>query len=59
MQQTHNQADQAAQAYQQNIQKTYEAAGENITEYGQKSVEKMQDIANQSQETKNEVSDMA
>ncbi len=56
---TTQEGNKAVDKYQTNTQKTFEKAGENITTYGNKAVEKMNDIAAQSQTTKDNVTTMA
>lgn len=52
------QATKAVSVYQRNTEKSYEAAGENIDKYGQKSVQNMEKIADQSEETADAVDEM-
>jgi hypothetical protein len=59
MAKTHAAGTKAAQTYQTNVQVTYEKAGEDITKYGETSVKKMEEIADQSDETAQHVDDMA
>ena len=49
----------AVNQYQANTHKTYEKAGIDIDNYGQKAVKDMQDMANQSDETAEHSEEMA